>query len=314
MDEYDVINSIKRISTLPPGYSPIGDDVATLPSRKGKLVMKCDMLVGKTDVPPGMTWRMAARKAVAMCVSDFAAKGARPDSFMVSVGLPRGVREEEVDELVLGFKAGIDEWRVKLIGGDTSEAGDLIIDCVMLGFARRVVARDTAKPGELVVTTGRFGETSAGLKVLLDGAVAEAAFRRKVLRNVYFPEPRLTVGLSIARYLSSSIDSSDGLAICLHTLAEMSGVGFEVVRLPSSKAVSRFASQNDYRESDLVLYGGEEYEIVGTLPAERLRGASAAAREAGGRLIVIGKTTSDKGVIRLSNGKMVEKRGWVHLR
>ena len=76
MNEYEIIDLLKRTAgSSPPGYSPIGDDVATLPASPGKLVLKSDMLVGRTDVPPGMTWRQAARKAVAMCVSDFASKG-----------------------------------------------------------------------------------------------------------------------------------------------------------------------------------------------------------------------------------------------
>ena len=86
-----VIDTIlRRAGRLPGGYAAIGDDVALIPAGKGRLVAKVDMLVEHTDVPPGMTYRQAARKAVAMCVSDFAAKGVKPDSFMVSLGLKNG--------------------------------------------------------------------------------------------------------------------------------------------------------------------------------------------------------------------------------
>src|SRR5579864_1531657 len=99
LDEYDIIKLITgRFGKLPEGYLPIGDDVALVPpGRKGdSVVLKCDILVGRTDVPPGMSWKMAARKAVAMCVSDFAAKGVPPTAFMVSVGLPRGTPRAKV--------------------------------------------------------------------------------------------------------------------------------------------------------------------------------------------------------------------------
>ncbi|MDG6954849.1 MAG: thiamine-phosphate kinase, partial [Nitrososphaerota archaeon] len=87
-DEFEVIAEIVKAAGRPPkGYSQIGDDVAVVPSRSGRVVLKTDMLVEHTDVPAGMTYRQAARKAVAMCVSDFASKGVRPDSFMVSLGL-----------------------------------------------------------------------------------------------------------------------------------------------------------------------------------------------------------------------------------
>src|SRR5260370_16712094 len=90
LEEYDIIRlSTTRFDRLPQGYVPIGDDVALIPpgARGQGVVLKCDMLVAKTDVPPGMSLKMAARKAVAMCVSDFAAKGVRPTAFIISLAL-----------------------------------------------------------------------------------------------------------------------------------------------------------------------------------------------------------------------------------
>src|SRR5579863_1743984 len=134
LDEYEIINLLtKPFGRLPEGYVPIGDDVALVPPGKtgDSVVLKCDMLVGRTDVPPGMSWKMASRKAVAMCVSDFAAKGVRPTAFMVSVGLPRRTPRGKVVALSSGLLQASREWGVKLVGGDTGEADDLIIDCTM---------------------------------------------------------------------------------------------------------------------------------------------------------------------------------------
>ncbi len=312
MDEYDVIRAITRkADELPRGYLPIGDDVAFFPVGGKNLLLKADMLVGKTDVPRGMGWRRAARKAVTMCVSDFAAKGARPDSFMVSLGLPRATTGPEVEQLASGFADAASEWQVKMVGGDTSEAGDLVIDCLMAGFADGMVRRDTAKEGELIVTTGTFGETSAGLRILLHKARAPAALRKLALAHVYEPKARLALGVSVAPCLSSSIDSSDGLAISLHTISEMSKVGMVVTDLPCTKDLVEFAALNHYQLEELVLNGGEEYEIVGTVPRTRLAEARRRARAAGGDLIVIGKTTKGRAV-RFSDGREIEKKGWIH--
>ena len=317
MDEYGVIKLLARLAgRLPSGYTPIGDDVAAIPSKRGKLVLKSDMLVAKTDVPPGMTWRQAGRKSVAMCVSDFAAKGVRPDVFMVSMGLPRTLQDREIRSLALGFHDGMREWGMNLIGGDTNEADDVIVDCILAGFADRIVGRGGAAPGDLVVVTGEFGTTSAGLKILLDEAKAHPAFRRKALRNVYIPSPRLELGLVLSRLLSSAMDSSDGLAICLHTLAEMSGVGMRIDRIPHARALERFSSENRYDLDELLLYGGEEYEIVGTIRASDVDEARRAARAAGGGggdLFVIGETTTHPGQVAMADGSLIERRGWVHL-
>ena len=317
LDEYDIIRIItERHSRLPSGYTPIGDDVALIPpGKKGEgVVLKCDMLVEKTDVPPGMGWRRAARKAVAMCVSDFTAKGVRPTAFMVSLGLPKGIGEADVNDLANGLAEASQEWEVRLVGGDTGEAEGLVIDCVMIGFASRIVRRDTARPNQCVVTSGTFGQTAAALKILLHGAKARASFRKEVVSSVYLPKPRLELGLALSRYLSSSIDSSDGLAISLHALSEMSGVGIRLNELPYAKGLEDFASRNLYRAEDLALYGGEEYEIVGTVPKGKLRDAMKKAQSLGCELHVIGETTTKSREVFLPGGRKVEKKGWVHFR
>jgi thiamine-monophosphate kinase len=313
MNEYGIIELLTSTAgKLPARYSAIGDDVVSLRTRPGRLVLKSDMLVGRTDVPPGMTFRQAGRKAVAMCVSDFASKGVRPEALMVSLGIPRTMDEGDVRGLARGFKDAMDAWGLHLLGGDTNEADDLVVDSILAGFGGRVVSRDGASPGDAVVVTGPFGTTSAGLKILLERATAEPKFKRKALRNVYYPNPRLDLGLAIRSYLSSAMDSSDGLAICLHSISSASGVGMELSDLPHERELEKFAEENGYPLRDLILYGGEEYEVVGTIPQGKLAKAQQVAREHGHRLKVIGRVTEERKVV-MPGGTVVENRGWVHL-
>jgi len=274
------------------------------------------MLVESTDVPPGMDYRQAARKAVAMCVSDFAAKGVRPDSFMVSLGLKRGTTQKQVDGLAAGFRDAEEEWGVRMVGGDTSEAKELVVDCAMMGFETRIVERKGARAGDILVVTGPFGYPPAGLKIMINGARAERSFRAKALKSVSRPTPNLEVGLSLSRYLTSSMDSSDGLARCLHVLAEASGVGFELDRMPVAEGVESFANENGLLLQDLVMAGGEEYVIVGTVSPEGFSAAARAAKTAGGDLITIGIATREKGRVSLRTGKsmrIIGDWGWTHL-
>ncbi len=269
-----------------------------------------------TDVPPGMTYRQAARKSVAMCVSDFAAKGVKPGSFMVSLGLRRGVEQKEVDELALGFGDARREWGVRLVGGDTNEANELVIDCAMVGFAKRIVTRKGARPGDVLVVTGPFGYPPAGLKILNGSASGATGFGGKATSSVLNPDPNLSVGMALAPYLASAMDSSDGLARSLHTLAKESGVGFELSSLPMGEGVKEFAEANGLDAEKLALEGGEEYVIVGTLRRSKLPGAKAAVLRAGGRLLEIGRAVSAKGRVELRAGgvtRPVRDVGWTHL-
>ncbi len=315
-NEFEIIDTIvKRSRNLPSGYSRIGDDVAMIRIGGKRLVVKSDMLVDKTDVPQGMSWRQAARKSVAMCVSDFAAKGATPDSFLVSLGLRRETTKKEVVELAKGFHDASVEWHLNLVGGDTNESDNLIIDCTMFGFADKIVPRNGARPGQVVVTTGNFGRSSAGLKILLDRAKAEPKFRSAAVDSVLYPRPKLRLGLGLAKVLSSSVDSSDGLAISLYAIAEMSRVGISITHLPCRKDVEKFAKSNGYLVDDLAMYGGEEYEIVGTLDERLLARARRVAKSLGEELVVVGKTTDQSGKVEMlgRRHRRILRKGWIHL-
>jgi thiamine-monophosphate kinase len=306
---------VGKAGRLPRGYSEIGDDVAAVPAGEGRLVVKVDMLVEGTDVPRGMSYRQAARKAVAMCVSDFAAKGVRPDSFLVSLGLRRRTTKTEVDELAYGFRDAEKEWGAVLVGGDTNEAKELVIDCAMLGFAERLVGRRGARAGDLLVTTGRFGLQPSGLRILSGKVRSSPGFRRRAVASVLSPRPSLEVGLALAPYLSSGMDSSDGLARCIHTLAAAGGVGFEANAVPASEGVRGFSRENGLDFDSLVWGGGEEYVVVGTLPKGRLEAASRSVKGAGGELLVIGRATGSRRIVLKggSAARPIPDEGWTHL-
>ena len=302
---------------VPAGYARIGDDVAVVPVRGKKVVLKVDMLVESTDVPPGMNYRQAARKSVAMCVSDFAAKGVRPDSFMVSLGLRRATTQEQVNQLGRGLRDAEGEWGVRMVGGDTNEADQLVVDCAMVGFAKKVVGRRGARPGDALVVTGPFGYPPSGLRIMIDGARAERRFRETAVRSVTTPTPDLEMGIALADCLTSAMDSSDGLARSIHTLAEESGVGFELDEMPAGEGVAKFADDNGLSLQDLVMAGGEEYIIVGTVSPRKLASARDAAKSAGGQITAIGRATREKGRVFLRTGrskKRIRDEGWTHLR
>jgi len=310
-----------RLSVMPGLPVPFGDDVSAVDIGKGQVaVLKTDMLIGKTDVPRGMSLWQAARKAVVMNVSDFAAKGVEPTALLVSLGLPKDFMRKDVEEIARGLNAGAQEYGAYIIGGDTSEASDLVVAVSLFGTAERkaLMLRSGAKAGDIVAVTGVFGKTAAGLRLLLDGYAASKELREVLLRSVCMPQARLCEGLALCRSgaVSASIDSSDGLAWSLHELARMSDVGFVVNSVPVADEVRRFAEFNGLDALELALHGGEEYELVVTVKPKRWADAETAVEAAGGRLLPIGKVTRDRQVLLDVDGAKcpVEARGWEHFK
>ena len=296
---------------------PFGDDVSGVDIGGGRLaILKCDMLVGRTDVPKGMSLRQAARKAVVMNVSDLASKGVQPRAVMVSLGVPRSTTTRDVDEIAKGLNEGAREYGAYVIGGDTNECDDLVIACYLFGIAKRgmVALRSGARPGDLVAVTGEFGNTLAGLKALSSEAEIPQSLRETLLGSVYEPKARLTEGIALARTRAStaSMDSSDGLAWSLYEIARASSVGIELEELPISKAAVDYARLSGLDPVDLALYGGEEFELVVSLKKNAAKRTLNAVKS----LHVIGRVTSEAGMVTLSReGKrtLVKPIGWEHL-
>jgi thiamine-monophosphate kinase len=272
------------------------------------------MLVASTDVPPGMEAWQVARKSIVSCISDLAAKGIRPHAALISLGLPRNCTRPYVEGLAKGFAGASKEFGVRIVGGDTNEANGLVIDCSMVGFASsKMPTRKGAKPSDAVVVSGLFGLPAAGLAILMRNAATAGAFRKQAAESVLEPKPRQRFGLTLAKYFSSSIDSSDGLAISLYELSSQSGVNIVIENVPAADGVEKFAQENGLDAHELVFHGGEEYEIVATVPKSRLKQAMAAAKKARVGLHVIGRVHRGVGDVFVRK-KLLENRGYVHFR
>jgi thiamine-monophosphate kinase len=310
-----------RLDVMPDSVVPFGDDVSAVSVGEGRVaVLKTDMLVNKTDVPRGMSLWQAARKAVVMNISDFAAKGVEPKAALVSLGLPRNLLRKDVEEIARGLNTGARQYGAYVVGGDTGEASDLVIAVSLFGTAEKkaLMLRSGAKVGDVVAVTGFFGKSAAGLRLLLDGFAVSKELREVLVGSVFMPQARLKEGLALSgsRAVTASIDSSDGLAWSLHEIGKMSGVGFLVNSVPISDEVKCFAEFNRLDALELALYGGEEYELVVTVKPKLWADAETAVEAVGGRLLPVGKVTRDKQVILEVDGKKrpIEARGWEHFK
>jgi len=307
---------LQRLEEMPNMPVPFGDDVSAVEIGGGRLaVLKTDMLVGKTDVPPGMSLSQAARKAVVMNVSDLAAKGVKPIAALASVGVPRNLSKRDIEQIGEGLNQGAREYGAYVLGGDTSEASDLIISCAAFGIGeeKHIILRSGAKPGDIVGVTGPFGKTAAGLRIMLQNLSASSKIRKTLVDSVLMPRARLNEGLALAETgaVTASIDSSDGLAWSLHEISRASHVGFQIDRLPIAEEAGQLARMHKLDPIELSLYGGEEYELVVTVKPTLWKKVSKKVS-----LIKIGRVIKEKTLV-LKVGKKafpIEARGWEHFK
>ncbi len=292
------------------------EDVEVFMRGSKRIVVAVDTLVQSTDVPPGMRTSEISRKSVAACVSDFAAKGVRPEFGTVSVTIPKGFSKRQVTDLAVGFQRASREFGVRILGGDTGGGAELSISVALYGTAGRIVPRGGAEPGDRIFVTGYFGNAAAGLHLLLNGGGSGRPGSDRRYRDAFCnPRPRLEFGARSGRYLSSSMDSSDGLARTLNEMSRQSGRRFSITGLPCEKALGAFAEKNGVSVEDLTLFGGEEYEMVFTVPEKNVPKIRKMARECGTRLVEIGAVGPGRGVVsRMGRrARRIPDRGWSHL-
>ena len=242
-------------------------------------------------------------KALMGALSDLAAMGAAPLAALVALCVPGGSGE---GDLVLGVMAGVAEAsaaaRCPVVGGDVSEGAVLTVAVTVLGTVEAggppPVGRSGARPGDVVLVTGPCGGSAAGLRELRagsEGGAAVAAYRR--------PVARLREG-ELARLAGAHamIDVSDGLALDLHRLADVSEVGFALDGVPVAAGASE----------DEALAGGEDYELVVVINeglALSLAGAFAAAGLR--RPVRLGEVEEDP-KLRVLDGAPLQRLGWQH--
>ncbi|MDG6929290.1 MAG: thiamine-phosphate kinase, partial [Nitrososphaerota archaeon] len=299
MNERQIIEEIRKaFGAAPATDEGMFDDVVRVDPGKGKLILKADMFVADTDMPPGMTLRQAARKSLISCLSDFAAKGATPEGFMVSLALPRRLSgRRTVQDIVSGLRDASREYSVRLVAGDVNESKSLSIDCIMYGFSGAKVTRGGARPGDSVIATGPFGYSALGLRHLLAGLRLPREVVARCVSSVTAPRPdfRTIRDIASSGMAHSSMDSSDGLARTLHEISRQSGVRIEMTTLPTDDALKELLRGGVL--ADAVLYGGEEFIGVATIPPDRMTDATRMAKKAGGRIYEFGAVREGSGVV-----------------
>jgi thiamine-monophosphate kinase len=289
------------------------DDAALVsPSPGHDLVLTVDAIVESVHFLPDDAPGSVARKVLGVNVSDLAAKGADPLGFLLTLALPEHWTEAWLAAFAAGLGEAARDFRCPLLGGDTVRAnGALTLSVTAIGQVPvgRMVPRTTAREGDVVCVTGTIGDAALGLMLRSgpDWAATLSPEDAAFLADRYLnPQPRIALARSVREHARAAMDVSDGLAGDLAKMMRAGGASavIEVGAVPLSPAASA-ALRVDSTLIDRILTGGDDYEIMCAIPADRVAHFTSEAQEAGIPCTAIGRVVagSDSPVFRFEGSE-----------
>lgn len=294
MNEINLINKIKN--TLKSQY--IGDDCAYL--KDLGIVISQDSLVEDVHFSKHMmSPYQIGYKSVMVNLSDIAASGAKPAYLTVALSLPKQIKDDAVIDFYEGAKYALENLDVEIVGGDITGSDKLYISISVIGktLDRKISSRSHAKIGHKIITSGVHGSSAAGLRILQNDLEPD----KDLIKAHLMPVAQIDFAKQISEQIQEDyamMDTSDGLFDALFKIGSASectmSVDFE--RILYDPKIKEYFS--DYK--DLILFGGEDYQIVATVPVELLPSLK--------NYIIIGEVLPKEDcVIKLNTDNKVEK-------
>ena len=283
------------------------DDTAVLRPPEGQeIVLSCDTIVEgvhfRKDDPP----YTIAHKALAVNLSDLAAKGARPYVYLLALSLAAEPLAEWLEGFAKGLRVLQERSGVTLAGGDTTKApGRISITVTVLGLVPQghAVLRHGAKRGDRLYVSGTIGDAHLGLRLLEEPNLAKTWGLTKqdtafAIGRYQAPDPRTDLTLVVRNFAQAAIDVSDGLVLDVEKLAQVSHVNavIEAQAVPLSGA-ARKAVKHDPKLLETLIAAGDDYEIVAAVPASSGKAFEAEARAKGVAATPIGRIEDGQGEV-----------------
>ncbi|WP_409200126.1 thiamine-phosphate kinase [Methanobrevibacter sp. DSM 116169] len=291
----------------------LGDDAAILKINNTNLIASTDMLIQSQHFPKEMTYEQIGFKSVTVNVSDLAAMGSSPLGFLLSIAIPKETLLKDFIELIKGVLNACKYYNIPLVGGDTNEAGEIIISGTALGTSNSLpLKKSTFKTNDLICITNSIGLAGLGFYLLNKNIALELS--KIAISKILKPIARIKEGKILKDYASSATDITDGLASELYEILnnnENNGILIYEEKLNISDEYKNLAKKCNKDYLDLVLNFGEDFELLFTISEEN----SIKLKNKLDFNIIGEINNSDKIEIKKINGKIekIPQKGYEHL-
>ena len=280
----------------------VGDDASVISSsRNTQQINSLDTSIEGVHFLSSMSPEDIAYRSCVIALSDLAACGARPKCYSIAITLPQ-VEHSWLSSFSVGLQKFSDEYRIPLIGGDTTK-GKLSITVQVMGEvdSNKAILRSTAKENQLIFVSGIIGNAYLGLKELSDN-LGTASFSNSYLE----PKAHIDLGLKLSDIASACIDISDGLLQDLNLICQSSNVGAEIYleKIPTSIS----------EKSLELINSGDDYELCFTVEEDKYEELMNVSKVLNIPITLIGKTSPSKDLILydVDNQKVELNSGYSH--
>lgn len=326
LGEFNLINRFSKqfLESLTKGTVGIGDDCAVIPQEnRQSLLVTTDMLIENVHfIKNFISAEDLGHKSLAVNLSDIAAMGGIPKYAFLSLALPIDLEITWIDSFFNGFKKIADDFRVHLLGGDTAKSEKSIsINVTLIGniYTENIKLRSNAKHGDIICVTDCLGDSSAGLKSLLENKSIDSDIKYLVERH-HHPNPHVNEGQWFATHskVHAMMDISDGIDSDLKRIMERSSCGaiINLEQIPISDPLLKVSSRFSWNSHELATTGGEDYCLLLTIDPSALEEIQGAyKKEFKTPLYPIGKVTNQIGKLSYQlNGKPLtfQTKGFDH--
>ena len=329
LNETDIIKIFKNnFSTLPhilvgiKSKTGINEDcgVIDLGLDSKVLVVTTDLIGKKTHAPPTMTLKQFGMKSVTVNISDLAAVGAEPLGLVMSLGIPESFSEDDIKELSIGMEEAVSSHGTCVFGGDVNKADDLIIAGTAIGMTtkEKLMARQGANKGDLVVISGNLGLAASGFAILNNERNDLIESYPKSIKAALEPVAKLELGVKLAqsRAVTSIGDISDGLGKELNKIRAASNVGFDIEEssLPIHPELEKISEELNIDKYELIFHVGEDFELVFTVKEDEYWKIERIEKELNEEFAIIGRVKEKgNGVKFITLDKktiFIKEKGW----
>ncbi|QBF82169.1 thiamine-phosphate kinase [Shewanella maritima] len=293
----------------------IGDDCAiVLPAEGKSLAISCDTLVENVHFLSEIPASALGYKSLAVNLSDLASMGAEPAWMTLALTMPE-VNEEWLTQFSQGLFEAAEYYGVSLVGGDTTR-GPLSITVTIHGQVPhgKALTRAGANNGDWIYVTGTLGDSALGLDILLGKQEVSSDYKGYLINRHYNPTPRVLAGQALRSLASSAIDLSDGLISDIQHILKASSVGaiIDVDAIPLS--TSMLESVDKDKALSYALTGGEDYELLFTVPEAQRGAIDTALLHAGVKFVKIGQICPGDKLKLVQDGQpyQIEQNGFEH--